>query len=312
MNQWVAGLLGFLFLSAGALAEPFLAEASGICRVGGAIVIVGDETPDALWVKEDPAAKVKLRKVNDGDWDDMEDLAEVNDHQFFGITSHSRTKKGNRKPEREELLLFARSTSQFAVEDYWSLRKPILTALEKTLGQVLDLEKVQENPPKEGGLNVEGLAYRGGQLFLGLRSPLTSQGDAILLRIKNGKALLEGEDPQISDVMTLPLGKRGIRGMTTYRDGILLIAGSADADESEFGLYRWTEATQSIHAFPLAGFSQLLRPEGLMVDTDGSFLFVQDFEEPTQQEVVVRLGKAKGFGPEGLASRGRSFQPIRR
>lgn len=281
------GLVAGLFLfSVAAVGDEFILEASGVCRLGGALVIAGDENPDSLWVIDDESQSTERWEVRGAEWNDLEDLSAVDDHQFFAMTSHSRTKKGKLKPKREQLLLISRGATYFEAEQSWSLREEILSALEG----LVDIETAEEASPDEGGLNVEGLAYHRGQLFLGLRSPLTDRGEALMLRIENAQALLSGEEPVIAEAITLPLGKRGIRGLASSGTDLLVVAGSSGDDDESFSLYRWAPGTKKVTAFPLPDFATLIRPEGLVAENDGSFIFVQDFEEPADQNVVVKLG----------------------
>jgi len=68
-----------------------------------------------------------------------------------------------------------------------------------------------------------------------------------------------------------------------------VIAGSSDDTEKAFSLYQWATNSNQLAPFSLSGFENLQRPEALIAEGDGSFLFVQDFEGPTEQEVVVKL-----------------------
>jgi len=289
MNKlWnVIGILILVCLNVGAAPreEEFLSEASGVCRLGDSLVIAGDENPDSLWVIDGDSQTIKSISVKNGEWDDLEDLSAVDDRRFFAMTSHSRTKKGKLKPERGQLLLISKKKSSFAVEQTWSLREDILSALEESV----DVETAEAASPDEGGLNVEGLAYHEGQLFLGLRSPLTDKGEALVLRIENAEGLLEGDDPEFGEVIRLPLGKKGIRGLTSTGSDLLVIAGASDDSGKTFSLYRWAPSSKKAELFSLPGFADLIRPEALVAEKDGSYTFVQDFEEPTDQEVVVNL-----------------------
>ncbi len=283
--------VSFIVLStcgAMAHAEP-ITEASGVCRVGESLIIAGDENPDSFWVIEDGSQKAKQIEVADGDWDDMEDLSAVDDRRFFAMTSHSRTKKGKRKPEREQLLLISKDGAELEVSKRWSLRKPILSAIEESLGQSVDIDTAEAASPDEGGLNIEGVAYHDGQLFLGLRSPLTQGGEAIVLNITNGGGLLKGEAPKFGRALTLPLGKKGVRGLSSHKTALLILAGPSDDVGQSFALYNWSPSTKTANLFALAGFDELLRPEGVAAEKQGTFTFVQDFEDPTQQEPVVKL-----------------------
>ena len=270
--------------------REILSEASGVCRSDGSLVIAGDEETDTLWlVDDDQRQKVRTVKVAGGDWDDMEDLSAVDANRFFALTSHSRTKKGKRRPEREQLMLIAKKGSRFSVAHTWSLRKQILATLEKSVGQIVDMDNAEAAPPEEGGLNLEGILYLEGNVYLGLRSPLTKRGDAIVLKIENGNGLLNGDAPVFGAVTTVPLNGNGIRGMSSHSKGVAMIAGPSDDSLRGFALYQWAPGAKKAAELKLPGFETLSRPEGVAAEKDGTFVFVQDFEEASQQDVIVKL-----------------------
>ncbi len=286
---WVGALFAFALTAASHKGEQaFISEASGVCRLGNQVIIAGDETPDAFWVVDDKTQTPELIEVINGEWDDLEDLSAVDDQRFFAMTSHSLTKKGKKKTEREQLMLISKKKNTFEVNESWSLRKVIISALENSALDI-DLVATEKSPPAEGGLNVEGLAYHNGQIFLGLRSPLTEKGEALLLTIENGEALLQGASPVFGQVLPLPLGKKGIRGLTSNGTSLMLIAGSSDDTEKAFSLHQWLPGAKYAASFKLTDFDTLIRPEALVAEQNGSFLFVQDFEEPADQKVIVKL-----------------------
>ncbi len=279
-------LSSFITLTpAHAVVDEFIPEASGVCRMGETLVIGGDEEPSSLWVM---STKLEKLSVN-GDWDDLEGLATANTTQFFAITSHSRTKKGKRKPEREQLMLMNLSGKKIEMQQSWSLREQILTQLQKSHGTVLDMKQVEAGTPDDGGLNIEGLALSGGQLYLGLRSPVTSKGEALIVVIQNAEALLNGAAPVFGEVITARLGDKGIRSLDSKEGGLLVLSGSTDDTDREFGLDHLALGTGVVQNFSVSGFEELLRPEGVVAEKDGSVTLVQDFKEPQAQDIIVRL-----------------------
>lgn len=271
-----------------AFGGDFIPEASGVCRIGPHLLIAGDEEPQSLWMAAD-AGKTEMIKVNGGTWDDMEGLANVDQDHFFAVTSHSRTKKGKRKPEREQLMLMAIKGKKISVEKSWSLRELIIPLLEKSFGNDLDMKTVEGATPNEGGFNIEGLAYREGRLYLGLRSPVTNSGKALIVVIKNGKELIQGASPALDKILAIDLGGKGIRSLDSNKKGLLILAGSRNDTAETFGLSQLLLGAGSLEDFYLNGFDDLLRPEGLVAEENGDVTFVQDFEQPQGQEIIVRL-----------------------
>jgi len=93
-----------------------------------------------------------------------------------------------------------------------------------------ELSDASNAPLVEQGLTVEGIAVRDGQLYAGLRAPV-SDGAAFMLAAPLD--VLFGEKPLTSRLIKLKLGAdsrgnpRGIRDLAPFRDGFLLIAGPA-------------------------------------------------------------------------------------
>lgn len=274
----------FLFLTAlasfTASASDFILEASGVTKVGHSILIAGDEDVNQLWIlKDGVSVQVKVK----GKWDDMEGLATIDDSHFFGITSQSLTKKGKSRPEREQLFVFSLG-EKIRIERSFSPRSMLLDALEASLGSELDLKQVRTGTPDTGGLNVEGLAYRDGVLYVGLRSPLTKSGEAILIEVKNAETA-----PEVYRVRTLKLGGAGIRSLDVDGEDLIILSGSSTDESERFGLFKLNLSKGSLLPEPVSGFEKLLRPEGVIAETPGNYLFVQDFEAPAEQPVIMRL-----------------------
>lgn len=274
-------LISLLFLSNLSLAGEFIPEASGVAQVGEALVIAGDEEPKALWVVKDGSSE--KTKVSGAEWDDMEALATLNEKEFFGITSHGLTKKGKEKPERSQLIHFELG-KKINAKKSWNVRTSLLDFLEKNLGSELDMKTVRSASPDDGGLNVEGMTYLNGELYLGLRSPVTKSGEAIVIVLIDPTI-----SPSPSRVLKLRLGSRGIRGLETSGKEILVLSGSSSDASEEFGLHRLNPETRATVEWKLSGFQELLRPEGLALTRNRELVFVQDFLSQENQDVIVPL-----------------------
>jgi hypothetical protein len=261
--------------------STFIPEASGLTRMGESLLISGDEEPKALWVEE--SGSVQKVKVKGAEWDDMEGLAQVNAETFFGTTSHSLTKKGKQKVEREQLILFTKEKNKINASSSWSLRADAIALLEKKIGSDLDMKEVTSATPDEGGFNIEGLAYHDGHLYFGLRSPVTKTGKAIILKARNPLT-----KPEFTDVMVLDLDGLGIRSLDASKDGLVVLAGSKDDAGTTFAIHALNVTTQRAQKIQVNGFENLLRPEGIAVEGE-TFTFVQDFQEEENLDIIVRL-----------------------
>lgn len=275
-------IISSLFLASSA--EAFIPEASGVTKVGETVVIAGDEEGSALWLSQNKGIPVKTKV--EGKWDDMEGLATLDDHRFFAITSLSLTKKGKRRPEREQLMVMSLGPA-IKIEKSFSPREMILDFLESELGDEIDRKTLRKGTPDEGGLNVEGLGFATGRLYLGLRSPLTIKGEAIIIEMD-----LPEESLRPLKVHRVDLNGKGIRSLDTNGRGLLILAGPSTDVGNGFDLHSLDLRTKKISPLFVPGIEALIRPEGVILESPESYLFVQDFENGEEDDVVVRLPKA--------------------
>jgi hypothetical protein len=89
-------------------------------------------------------------------------------------------------------------------------------------------------------LNIEGIAAIDDTLWIGLRAPVTSDGDAYLVSGSISDLFRDGHDPGVKVVHTMgiKLDKRGIRDLAPLPDGrILVLAGPAQGQDLSYKLY---------------------------------------------------------------------------
>lgn len=266
-------------------ANAFIPEASGGAKVGKLLVVAGDEEPSFMWIGENPSSMIKT-KVSGAKWDDMESLATINDEKFFAMTSHSLTKKGKSKPEREQLILLSSKNNKLQKLKSWTLRGSLLSYIAKNLSKDVDQDEVQNGTPDTGGLNIEGMAFLNGKLYLGLRSPITHDNEAIILVVTNAET-----SPLISGHALVDLKGNGIRSMETDGNKLLVISGSRHDSDTYFGLHYFTPGVGVTNSVSVAGFSKLLRPESVIKYSDQSLIFLQDFEQVSSQDVMIQLSR---------------------
>lgn len=193
---------------------------------------------------------------------DLEGSARVDD-RIYWITSHGRNKDGKPRPNRYRFFCTTVKTDgdsvrlepagkpcRTLVEQLLAQSSPIRELIAKTTRLDEPLKKKEEAKlaPKEGGLNIEGLAvYPPHQsLLIGLRNPLFSPsgkkgGDAIVIELLNPKAVVdEGAGAQFGKVLFWDLEDRGVRGMHySMQHGMFFILAGAVDSETLFALYRW-------------------------------------------------------------------------
>ena len=146
-----------------------------------------------------------------------------------------------------------------------------------------------ESPPGaptlagQQGVNIEGMAVRGGQLYFGFRGPVID-GVARILKV-DAEALFNPQAGPLpaSTLTRLTLGaQRGIRDMVTVKDGFLLLAGPDDSPVSQtldWRLFWWDGqpapaggvvqpkalATLDVSAVKLRSCDKELKPEAITV-----------------------------------------------
>jgi len=106
--------------------------------------------------------------------------------------------------------------------------------------QALNLIAATRKAPKStGALNIEGLSPTAdGQLLIGFRNPIPA-GKALIVRLQNPDAVTAGQTPKFGLPQYVDLGGFGIRSITPYREGFLIVAGPFDSDGGASRLHFW-------------------------------------------------------------------------
>lgn len=113
------------------------------------------------------------------------------------------------------------------------------------------LQPFLDLPGKDNGLDIEGLAVKGQQVFLGLRGPVL-RGWACILELypvtdANNPALLKlmplGPNGQPYRKHFLKLDGLGVRDLCVHNDDLLILAGPTMSAEGPMRLYRWRDGT---------------------------------------------------------------------
>lgn len=188
----------------------------------GRILVVEDEASRALSLMsigpdgtlvEDPAADLRLVRAFGRKLNDLEGLS-VDDHGFiYAITSHAVNEKGQRRPEREQILRFRIEGNHVGqITGYTTLRNALEAAAELKA-------KIVEMTGIEVGfstLNIEGLAFhrQTQTLMLGLREPLIGK-KSLIVTIRNPNEVFGGvAAPVFGDPIVIDLQGGGIRALS--------------------------------------------------------------------------------------------------
>lgn len=217
----------------------------------GRILVVEDEASRAVNILtfgddgrlvEDNALDLKVTRGFGRTLSDLEGLSVDDDGFIYAITSHSPTKKDDRKPEREQLLRFQIKGGQVGdIGSYTGLHTALggaealkASILEKT-GEEIDFHEI----------NIEGLSFHKatGNLLLGMRSPMVG-ADSLIIVIENPEEVLAGSAaPQFGDPIMLDLQGGGIRALSydPVLGSFLIVNEIEDAEGDKMSqMWSWT------------------------------------------------------------------------
>lgn len=245
-----------LLLSAALASDPVDLVLRGICDGSTAV----SPRPDRLLVAFDEDRSLHSYALEGGDSLGQHSLSDGLDlpgdreldleasvqvgETVWWLGSHGRNRDGEARPSRKVLFTTNRPSAD-DLSDLELTRAPIdlIGALRKkrALGARLD-DEVMARPPKQGGLNLEGLeSHPDGGLLVGLRSPLDSEdgmtGAATVVRLK-AKAKRDEVVFKATDTFLLDLDDRGIRSLARDGDRMLVLAGPVAAG-GPFEIYAW-------------------------------------------------------------------------
>lgn len=249
-------------------------EASGVAAVPGAdgvLFVDNGRAGQVLWMRLDEQGKqvgaIKAVGLGVG----IEDLEGITTDgtYFYAVSSQSRPKA----IAGEGLVRFkfdARSQSVEAVESISGLKKFLVE-------NVAELRGEGERKGKDGGINIEGLAWdpRGRRLLLGLRSPV-ADGHALLvpLALRDPRGAFSAANLTVggSGAIRLSLGGGGVRAVEhDGRAGVFRVISGATEDQSQtdFGLWEWDGDEKQPRLRETSRFDRKLKPEGVARATVG-------------------------------------------
>lgn len=257
---------------------PFIGgtfEASGVAYVPGTdgVLFVDNGKPGQFfWMRLDQNGKqvgpIKTVVLNVS-IEDIEGIT-TDGTYFYVVSSQSRPKA----IAKEGLVRFKFDTGSQSAQEAASI-----TGLKRFLVEnVAELREKGDRKGKDGGLNIEGLAWDPpkGRLLLGLRSP-TVDGQALLVPLRfrdpRGAFSIDNLEVEGSKAIRLPLGGLGIRGIEY--DGranvFRIISGATEVQQlTDFGLWEWNGDAQQRVLREMNKFDKTLKPEGVARATIGS------------------------------------------
>ncbi|MDO1508801.1 MULTISPECIES: DUF3616 domain-containing protein [unclassified Neisseria] len=195
--------------------------------------------PDGTLV-EDDAADTRIVRGFKRKLSDLEGLTRDNEGYIYATTSHSRTREGLRRPDREHLLRFkiqgndVRELSSFdTLVDTLENSEQLKALIKGKIGTYLDFKST----------NIEGLAFdpRTNRLLLGFRDPEFNE-HSMILYIDNPKQMFtERAQPNFVDVAFIDIKGGGIRSLNydPVLKAFILTNEVKDEDGTKFSQF-WT------------------------------------------------------------------------
>jgi hypothetical protein len=230
-------------------------DASGAVALSERLFVVGNDEDNALRVYErgrpgkpvtafdmsaqlDVGAEPKaLKEV------DIEGATKLGGLVYW-ISSHGTGKVGDERLERRRFFAtrFTVDGKQIRMEFIGSPSKSLLDEMiaSPRLAKY-KFEAAAKIAPKEGGLNIEGLAAMPDKsMLIGFRSPLTANRRAIVVPLVNPEAVIDGKAANFGDPIELDLGGLGVRGLEhcPVRKEYVVIAGPQASGACR--IYRWS------------------------------------------------------------------------
>lgn len=116
-------------------------------------------------------------------------------------------------------------SSQGRVTDFEFFDLSLLLAQDRILERFVNI------PGKENGIDLEGLAVSGNQLYIGCRGPVLRDNYVPIIVVEFGR--------QSYDLRFVRMGGRGVRDIARVDDGFLILAGAVGDGDANFPIYWW-------------------------------------------------------------------------
>lgn len=235
----------------------------------------------------------KLIRLSDADKDPDGEGAAYADGFFYVAGSHGRKRHGP-TPNDSSYVIFrfpvdpASGKPPFKVSEDEVVGVQSTSRLRDAIRTGDGIKDFYEQPLAEGGVNIEGIAVKGGRMHLGLRGP-SRDGKAFILSVDAAAAFSKDADLK-AKVSELPLGTdTGIRDLAAVGDGILVLAGPTREEAVPYAVWRWKEgsAPEQLATLDLKGV-----PEGAKAE-----ILLLLAEKPKSYRVLVMFDGVENGGP---------------
>lgn len=235
---------------------------SALAIVGNRLVIGSDETSFVQVLKERangyavPSDEGKAPIIlpdsafANEDEVDIEGIA-VENNTVYVIGSHARVRPGanarkesykdNRATLDDPPSKFEKSKgfgarniiARFQLDSSGSVTKLENSSLEGVLDATYPFKLFRDIPSKENGIDIEGLAARGGKLYAGFRGPVLRGNFVPILEFEFSNPVVHNR------VLYVKLQGRGVRDMVAVKEGFLILAGPVGDGAQSYQIYLW-------------------------------------------------------------------------
>jgi hypothetical protein len=270
-------------------------------------------TEGSLAIGGDEGAEIQvLRRSGDGEYSikhsirlvedetdkeiDIEGIA-FSEGRIYVIGSHSRrrSKIDSTKTREQNRARFEESEREPLRENLFELRineegEPTeeieLKSLSKRIRDDEVLGPFAHIPSKENGVDIEGIAAVGDELYVGFRGPVLRERHVPVLAF-------DFDRPEEARMLYVNLGGRGIRDRARVSDGFLLIGGPVGDEPYSYELYHWDgedgvegvdgtaqSPTKSLGSIPLPGGNAKAEGIAVLEETDSYYDLLIVFDGP--------------------------------
>jgi hypothetical protein len=252
-------------------------DASGVAGVpgtDGVLFVDNKREGQVCWMKLDQNGKqVGEIKVIDLGVVVRDPESITTDGTYFYIASSLTNRKASDSAGLVRFKFDAQSYRAGAVETISGLRKFLVEG-------VAELRDDGDESGKNGGLNIEGLAWdsRQGRLILGLRSPIIDDHALLVpLRLRDPRGAFVIDNLKVDRAIPLSLKEGGIRDIAfdPRANVFRILSGAAeDQDATDFTLWEWDGNEQQPGLRETSRFDESLKSEGIARVTAGGRDFI--------------------------------------
>ncbi|HEX2956470.1 MAG TPA: DUF3616 domain-containing protein, partial [Chitinispirillaceae bacterium] len=259
-------------------------EASGVVYLKDLrqFLVISDETvkkKPVLFLYDTKGNQVKeviidgLQSIND-----MESITEGDDGKLYIATSQSINKKGVRAENRKLFIRVKRTGDKLAIDGKIDLVNALLSAAGNGSGDWASFVRQAIN---ENSIDIEGMFFSNGSIYLGFKQPLIDN-NAVILEIRDINAVFANNSISPESVRIwrkIPINDTdngvfcGISDMLLKNDQLYILTCAEKNTQPLNNGAAWTYDTTADKVSKLQAF-QGLRPEGITYNADSHEYFI--------------------------------------